>query len=577
MNTLERLKNAKELRDLAELLGFTPKGVSYILYKLPLAKKYRTFTIPKKAGGSRIIQAPEAQLALLQERLAERLNECVCEFTRVNSRFWQASHGFRKIRTIVSNADVHKRRRFVFNVDIKDFFGSINFGRVRGFFIHDRGFALTPQVSTIIAQIACHENSLPQGSPCSPIISNLIGNIVDLRMIALARHARCTYSRYADDLTFSTNERLFPGEIAVNAHGGYWITGRELRREIERLGFMLNDSKTRMSVRDSRQIVTGLVVNAKPNIEQGYYRSVRAMCHALFKDGEYYKPMAGSSETVTNLDPIEGMLSHIYFVKTRKDRQPKVNKLAEKSGEFHPPHAPTELYRRFLFYKNFVAPSAPVLVTEGISDITYLKYAIRMLATSFPSLVQEKGGKVERLIKFLMPSSTTKNVLNLGQGTAGQTSLVEQYAKTLNRYSHQPMAHPVIVLCDNDSGPKSLFKSASRKTTGTISVKSTEPYYYLGANLYLVKISEDDPPKEREIEDLFSKSLLETKVDGKPFDPAKEHGDATAYGKTVFADRVVRPNWREIDFSGFNDLLLRIAQCLAHYDSVKASSHVGGS
>jgi len=193
-----------------------------------------------------------------------------------NERFWFASHGFHQGRTIVSNAEVHKRRRFVFNLDLADFFGTINFGRVRGFFIHDTMFSLEPKVATIIAQIACHDNALPQGSPCSPVISNLIGNILDSRLLALARDAHCTYTRYADDLTFSTNEKLFPTEIAVNVHGADWEVGTLLRKTIEKTGFFINPVKTRMSLRQSRQTVTGLVVNAKANINQDYHRGARA-------------------------------------------------------------------------------------------------------------------------------------------------------------------------------------------------------------------------------------------------------------------------------------------------------------
>ena len=71
-----------------------------------------------------------------------------------HARFWFASHGFHQGRTIISNAEVHRRRRFVFNLDLEDFFGTINFGRVRGFFINDSMFDLEPNVATIIAQIA---------------------------------------------------------------------------------------------------------------------------------------------------------------------------------------------------------------------------------------------------------------------------------------------------------------------------------------------------------------------------------------------------------------------------------------
>ena len=379
----------------------------------------------------------------------------------------------------------------------------------------------------------------------------------------------CTYTRYADDLTFSTNETLIPREIAVNVHGSEWVVGDKLRSEIERAGFKLNPSKTRMSLRRSRQTVTGLVVNTKPNIDRDYYRKVRAMCNSVFQTGEYHRRIRDGIEATNNLHPLEGMLAHIYFVKLRRDRPAKTKKLAVKAGELHVPRAPVELYRRFLFYKHFVAPTATKIVTEGISDITYLRCAIRSLAKNFPSLAEEDNGNIIRLISFLKPTATTREVLNLGHGTGGQASLIAKYSTDLKRYGHKPIDHPVIVLCDNDDGAKTVFKSASKKCGHTVKLDTSRPFYYLGENLYLVKIPEGPLYQSRNIEQLFEPALLAHKIDGKPFDPQKEYGDSTAYGKVIFADKVVLPNAASIDFSGFSELLSRFDQSITHYRTVK--------
>ncbi|UFS67277.1 retron Ec67 family RNA-directed DNA polymerase/endonuclease [Paracoccus denitrificans] len=576
MSSLDKLKKAQSLTELAKLLGFTPKGVSYVLYKLDPAKKYRSFEIPKKSGGVRTINAPEPQLALLQTRLAELLYACVHERKQENARFWFASHGFHQGRTIISNAEVHRRRRFVFNLDLEDFFGTINFGRVRGFFIRDAMFSLEPKLATIIAQIACHDNALPQGSPCSPVISNLIGNILDSRLLALARNTRCTYTRYADDLTFSTNEKLFPTEIAVNVHGPDWEVGAKLRKTIEGSGFSINPVKTRMSLRQSRQTVTGLVVNAKANINQDYYRAARAMCNSLFQTGYYFRPGDDPANATDKLGPLEGTLSHIYFVKARRDRHPKINKLAKAVGEFHPPRAPEELYRKFLFYKYFAAPAAPLIVTEGVSDITYLQCAIRALVKKFPLLAKEEDGKAVRIVHFLKSSGTSRELLNLGHGAAGQGALISQYENVLKKYKHKPMAHPVIILCDNDDGLKSVIKNAKSKIGKTVSTTTTDPFYHLGLNLYLVKVPEGTPPVDKDIESLFHPALLATVLDGKKFNPKKEHADHTEYGKVIFAEAVVRANAGTVDFSGFEGLLTRIEDVLKHYAALLAAAAVSG-
>ncbi|MFE3839332.1 retron Ec67 family RNA-directed DNA polymerase/endonuclease [Pseudogemmobacter sonorensis] len=571
MRSLDKLKKVQSLTELAKLLGFTPKGVSYVLYKLDPAKKYRSFEIPKKSGGVRTINAPEPQLALLQTRLAELLYACVHERKQENARFWFASHGFHQGRTIVSNAEVHRRRRFVFNLDLEDFFGTINFGRVRGFFIRDAMFPLEPKVATIIAQIACHDNALPQGSPCSPVISNLIGNILDSRLLALARNTRCTYTRYADDLTFSTNEKLFPTEIAVNVHGADWEVGAKLRKTIEGTGFSINPVKTRMSLRQSRQTVTGLVVNAKANINQDYYRAARAMCNLLFQTGYYFRPGDDPANATDKLGPLEGTLSHIYFVKARRDRHPRINKLAKAAGEYHPPRAPEELYRKFLFYKYFAAPAAPLIVTEGVSDITYLQCAIRALVKKFPLLAREVDGKAVRLVHFLKSSGASRELLNLGHGAAGQGALISQYENALKKYKYKPMAHPVIILCDNDDGLKSVIKNAKSKIGKAVSTTTTDPFYHLGLNLYLVKVPEGTPPVDKDIESLFDPTLLATVLDGKKFNPKKEHADHTEYGKVIFAEAVVRANAGTVDFSGFEGLLTRIEDVLKHYATLLAA------
>jgi RNA-directed DNA polymerase len=226
MSKLSILKQATNLSHLAKILGFAPLGLSHVIYQIPEDEKYRVFTIPKKGGGTRTIKAPTPRLSLLQSRLAELLTDCVTEITLDNPRFHAASHGVPKGPYYHIKCEPSSKAPLCFNVDIVDFFGQINFGRVRGFFIKDRTFNLTASVATLIGQIACNENALPQGSPCSPIISNLIANILDVRLLGLAKHSKCTYTRYADDLTFSTNESTFPIEISQELASSEWVSGK---------------------------------------------------------------------------------------------------------------------------------------------------------------------------------------------------------------------------------------------------------------------------------------------------------------------------------------------------------------
>jgi hypothetical protein len=436
-------------------------------------------------------------------------------------------------------------------------------------------FNLNPAVATVIAQIACHDNALPQGSPASPVISNLIGNILDSRLLALAMKSNCTYTRYADDITFSTNEKSFSPHVAVESTKGVWEPSKILASEIRRAGFAINNQKTRMTLCQSRQVVTGLVVNKKVNIDSDYYRFARAMCHSLFYCGKYYRPNPpedGDIEYIENLNPLEGILSHIYFVKERRDRKHNTNRKAVERSEFLPPKAPKELYRKFLFFKHFVMAERPLIVTEGVSDIIYLKCAIRALASKFPSFIRKAGSKPELLVNFLKPTGNTRDVLNLGYGSSGQAHLIERYNKQLKKFTYKPLAAPVIILCDNDDGPaKTIFTKAKSKCGVTISKTTTDAFYHLGENLYVVKVPEDSPAGPRDIEDLFPEEWLKETIDGKPFDKNKDHGDDTAYGKVRFAEKIVRPNRDKINFDNFEELLLRIQGCVDHYKILSSS------
>lgn len=234
MSQLTELRAASSLRDVARLLETTASGLAYVLYKTPEAAKYTEFDIPKRYGGTRRIAAPVERLRLLQQRLSHLLQNCLHEIEQQGGRKHDVSHGFKRGRSILSNAEGHRRKRYVFNVDLKDFFPSIHLGRIRGLLIEDKNFSLNPKVATFLAQIACYKGALPQGSPCSPVLSNLIGHVLDTHLVRLAWKEGCRYSRYADDLTFSTNKADFPTSIATSSLDAHmWLPGSALGAMIE--------------------------------------------------------------------------------------------------------------------------------------------------------------------------------------------------------------------------------------------------------------------------------------------------------------------------------------------------------
>lgn len=573
MSGLEKLQSAKSLDDLAAILGYKPAALAYLLYHLPAAEKYTAFTIPKRDGTPREILAPTPKLKLLQRRLANVLYQALEDIDKTGSPRRHLSHGFARHLSIVTNANVHRRRRYVLNLDLKDFFPSINFGRVRGMFIKDKRFALDPKIATLIAQIACHDDVLPQGSPCSPVISNIIGHLLDIRLVRFAKAQKCTYSRYADDITFSTNAKLFPADVAAPVAGTEheWTLGTALLREIDKAGFASNPAKTRMQYRGSRQVTTGLLVNEKPNILPEYYRTVRAMCWFLFNKGSYYRvvpaTLAGGKsgdpdvrEPVTSLAPLQGMLGHVYHVRDQIDQRPSVEKKKEETAT-----ATRKLYHRFLFYQNFIIAPKPLIIPEGKTDAIYLRAAMEKLTAYHPQLGVMENGKFKAALKFMNFSRTVHEVLQLGSGAGDLFHFIRKYPELLKQYRHRPLPNPVIVLIDNDDGAKEIFSAAKKLGVVDISLTSTEAFYRLGLNLYLIKTPESGSKGKSCIENLFDSALLETEIDGKKFDTNKKHGETGKYGKQRFAEQVVQPQKDTIDFSRFASLLDRIVAVLNDY------------
>ncbi|WP_244606801.1 reverse transcriptase domain-containing protein [Escherichia coli] len=155
----------------------------------------------------RVISAPTTKLKDIQRRLADVLYLCRAEIYKNIILIQFYLMGLKKKSQLLRMLKRHRGKTLLLNIDLEDYFDSFNFGRVRGFFLSNRDFRLNNTVATTIAQIACFQNGLPQGSPCSPIISNLISGILDIRLSKLAKKYGCNYSRYADDLTFSTNKK----------------------------------------------------------------------------------------------------------------------------------------------------------------------------------------------------------------------------------------------------------------------------------------------------------------------------------------------------------------------------------
>jgi RNA-directed DNA polymerase len=253
----------------------TVQNLKYFLYGKK--DKYRSFEIPKKSGGKRKITAPHQFLNMVQRLL----NICfqVC-FTPMPT-----ATGFVEGRSIVDNAQKHVGKKYVYNLDVKDFFPSISFHRVRAMLAKVPPFKLNDDIAHIVANLCCHENSLPQGAATSPVLSNFVCRRLDAKFYHFSQKGQFfTFSRYADDITISSNKNIFSDAFK-----------KEVARIIEEEGFALNEKKERLqrynvkqadgSYIRERQEVTGIVVNEKTNVSRTYLRNLRAVLHNWKKEG----------------------------------------------------------------------------------------------------------------------------------------------------------------------------------------------------------------------------------------------------------------------------------------------------
>ncbi len=268
---LRRFKALNSLDELSDLLELTAQKVAYYAYK---ARAYAIFSIPKRRGGMRTISAPSNKLKIVQQKLNH--------IFRLAYQTKAVVHGFALNKSIVTNAACHSKRLFVLNVDLKDFFDAVNFGRVRGMLMA-RPYSVGPAAAAVIAQLCTFHGKLPQGAPTSPILTNMICGRLDSQIKKLATTYRCIYMRYADDITISTSLRSFPQALAklerVGTKAGATV-GEELLKVIRSNGFDVNPDKVRLQLFRERQEVTGLITNEFPNVLRSYIRQLRGLLHA---------------------------------------------------------------------------------------------------------------------------------------------------------------------------------------------------------------------------------------------------------------------------------------------------------
>ncbi len=288
---------------------------------------YIRFKIPKKTGGERLISAPMPRLKAAQYWILVNILDKL--------ELHDAAHGFRRDRSIVSNAQPHVGAEVIINLDLKDFFPSISYKRVKGLF---QSFGYSEAAATIFG-LLCTESQveeveldgktyyvsttdrhLPQGSPASPAITNLLCRRLDRRLTGMAEHLGFVYTRYADDLTFSAS-----GDSLCNICNVLRRTESIVVHE----GFAINKQKTRILRKSRQQEVTGVVVNERLNISNKDLKRFRATLYQIEKDGPEGKHWGNSSDVMAS---IQGFANFVAMVNPEKgaEFQEQIRQIKEK-------------------------------------------------------------------------------------------------------------------------------------------------------------------------------------------------------------------------------------------------------
>lgn len=266
------------VRNYAKKLGLNPNACFNYLAKLLdkdyTCQEYTLFYFKKKSGGRRQITAPSCDLLNIQECFKLYLSERYVPNDSAN--------GFINGKSILTNAQAHVRKNYVFNIDIKNFFGTINSEDIIDALIEEP-FNMVYDDAKVFAFICTYSypekdeynefnivDELPQGAPTSPILSNIVFDVIDRKLTVLANQYRLTYTRYADDITFSSNLNKY------QENGKFRIKLSEI---FDQSKFHLNSKKTRLQGYWQQQIVTGLVVNDGVNVKRKLIREIRAILY----------------------------------------------------------------------------------------------------------------------------------------------------------------------------------------------------------------------------------------------------------------------------------------------------------
>mgnify|MGYP001184892182 CR=1 FL=1 len=281
--------------DLYAYLGYTKADLIQLAPNLP--KCYITYKILKRNGKTRRIDAPQPPLKEVQK---DFLHKVLYLF-----RAHPIAHGFVQDRSPITNANAHIGKKIILTIDVKNFFNSISEQTVtrclEWLFGQQSKFTWDPSDPVLLAKLLCYNGGLPQGSSASPVMSNLVCLSLDKKLASLAAANDVTITRYADDITLSSND----DKVLTIRHNVYQLLNNH--------GLVPNKAKTKIRRYFQRQQVTGIVVNKQLGTKKEMWRNVRAKLHNMKRDGK--------TLTLAEFQQVRGVIEWIRSLNSKRGNQ----------------------------------------------------------------------------------------------------------------------------------------------------------------------------------------------------------------------------------------------------------------
>lgn len=532
---------------------------------------YHIESIPKKhSDGKRELTIPDNNLKKIQRVINNLISE---QLKFDEHEFKKSSQAFQKGKSIFSNAQIHRNKKYILHVDIENFFPSIHFGRISGYFIKE--FKMSPEMAYFFSDLLTYKGSLPQGAPTSPIIANLIGEKLDKRIQYIASKYHFTYSRYADDLVFSTNDE----SVIMNKLDLFYSN---IENVINKNGFSINEQKLSLNGPNVRHTVTGLSNNKRVSSTVDFYKSTRAMANSFYTKNFFeINNNSFKGDTKENFEKCMNILQGRFsFIKDIEDRNRALYfthangevyhgitandfreiHYTERNNKYEIYSGKILSYSRFLFFKFFLAGDVMHVFTEGKTDPRYIRGAITSLNSRLELKLIDFQTQVDK-------GTTFSKIFDLNRGGHALSEIIHMYCgdglkavvytKQLTNYGSyfkkrliskrasvmlldfelRNEASPLVILIGNitkmeikeEDYPDKKERAKQRKIRKSIIINELKKngYFHVTLNLYLATtIKMSDTEKDNAIEGYFAEDFLENPLkDGRSFEEASSLED----------------------------------------------------